>query len=239
MLENRLKPNNRASLIALVGAGGKTTTMLHLANYFKQLDMRVLVTTTTRIFVPEKDQYDQFVLHENPSFNKEDIESGTIVLAGKGMDEKNKIIGLDSKTINEIYLNAIFDLILVEADGSKRKPIKAPENHEPVIPQNATHVIGVIGLDSLGGKVNTETVHRLEAFKNVTGAKEDDIIDETMVVALINHTEGLFKNAPKRAKKMVLLNKAINETLIQKGNQIKDYLKNTELEVFIRGRYDD
>ena len=39
-------------LIAAVGAGGKTSTLFWLAELFQQAGRRVLLTTTTHMFVP-------------------------------------------------------------------------------------------------------------------------------------------------------------------------------------------
>lgn len=241
MLKNVINiKKNEKLMIALVGAGGKTTTMLYLANYYKKLDMRVLVTTTTRIFVPEKSEYDNSLMTESEIIDFNDVRKGTVTLLGKGIDEKNKVIGLDINTIDELYIKSLFDIILVEADGSKRKPIKAPEFHEPVIPMECTHVIGVIGLDALGREVNDENVHRLKAFKKITEAKNGDLINNNMLLALINHKNGLFKNVPKKSKKILLLNKAITSDLKEKGKVLKDELCwNKEIEVVIRGRYND
>lgn len=241
MLKNVLSiKKNEKFMIALVGAGGKTTTMLYLAEYYKKLDMRVLVTTTTRIFVPEKSKYDNFIMNESENIDFKDIRKGTITLLGKGIEKNNKVIGLDIKTIDELYLKSLFDIILVEADGSKHKPIKAPELHEPVIPIECTHVIGVIGLDALGSEVNDENVHRLKAFKRITEAKNGDLINNNMLLSLINHENGLFKNVPKKSKKILLLNKAINSELEEEAKVLKNKLCwNKEIQVVIRGRYND
>ena len=71
----------------------------------------------------------------------------------------------------------LFDFILVEADGAKRKPIKAPADYEPVIPSSTTLVIGVIGLDALGKAIDEETIHRCELFCSLTGKKAGNTID--------------------------------------------------------------
>lgn len=42
------------------------------------------------------------------------------------------------------------DLILIEADGAKRKPCKAPRSHEPVLLPECDTVLCVFGLKSIG-----------------------------------------------------------------------------------------
>src|SRR5262249_57619382 len=50
--------------------------------------------------------------------------------------------------------------ILDEADGSRTRPFKAPADHEPVIPEETTLVIAVVGADVLGQPLDGEHVHR-------------------------------------------------------------------------------
>ncbi len=224
-------------IIALVGAGGKTTTMMHLANHLKNLNMRVMVTTTTRIFVPEQAFYDLLTMQKDLEDQKPLIGPGTITVIGNGIEEPNKLIGVNPEWLDKIASDKWFDVILVEADGAKRKPIKAPASHEPVIPKDASCVIGVIGLDALGKPLSNEWVHRLAEFKTITHAAEGDLIDDEMVMNLIVHPEGLFKNTPSKAEKIVLLNKAETTMHLITANNIKSLLKGTEINIFVRSRH--
>src|SRR5579859_695298 len=58
-------------LIAIVGAGGKTTTMYTLASELAQRGKRVITTTTTQIFYPEPGETDTLIFAaETPSLLK-------------------------------------------------------------------------------------------------------------------------------------------------------------------------
>ena len=46
-------------------------------------------------------------------------------------------------------LASLCDVMLIEADGAKHKPLKVPADWEPVIPEFADIVVSVIGLDCL------------------------------------------------------------------------------------------
>jgi probable selenium-dependent hydroxylase accessory protein YqeC len=110
--------------------------------------------------------------------------------------------------VDEIYQKHFFDYIIVEADGSKRRPIKAPAHYEPVIPGETTRVIGVIGLDALGKPITDQYVHRSSLFCSITGKKMGDTIDRKCLIHLILSQEGLFKDVPRDCKKYVVFNKA-------------------------------
>ena len=204
-----LDPHAR-ELVCLIGAGGKTSVMFNLASALKSMGKKVLVTTTTKIFVPSKNQCNSIVFDASGTsarFNK--IKPGSITCLGKELNETaNKIIGVDKEVVDRLFDSRFFDWILVEGDGAKRKTIKAPQEGEPVVPEKTTLALGIIGLDALGMTVNENHVHRCTLFCTVTGAKKNDMIDENHISRLILSPKGLFKNIPKGTKHMVLLNKA-------------------------------
>ncbi len=208
----RIKPG-KPEMLSLVGGGGKTTTMFALAQALKQKGCRVLVTTTTNIFYPEPGQCDSIVMDSSPSVDLfRAAESGIVVCLGGGVfGELKKVKSIAPDFLDRLFAENIFDHILVEADGAKRKAIKASAEYEPVIPDLTTGVIGVIGTDALGQAVEDKNVHRLEKFCEITGLIPGKIIDEKTVVTLIEHSGGLFKGTPENAVRTVLLNKADTE----------------------------
>ena len=137
---------------AIIGAGGKTTLMLRLAEELSRRG-RVIVTTTTHIFPPQNMPFSEIAVQPKPV-----LCVGTPCENGK-LTAPREAIGL---------LARYADYVLVEADGSKRLPIKAHAAHEPVIPAEAEQVICVVGASGLYGSV-AENVHRPEVFAALTG----------------------------------------------------------------------
>ncbi|MBW1649406.1 MAG: putative selenium-dependent hydroxylase accessory protein YqeC [Deltaproteobacteria bacterium] len=198
------------SLISFVGAGGKTTTMFNLAKKFKKLGNKVLITTTTKILFPSEDNgCDTFIFDasDNPELlNK--IKNGTITCLGKKPDFKKKIIGSKPEYINKIFAQNKFDIILVEADGAKQKPIKASAEYEPIIPQATTTAFGIIGIDAIGTTIEENNVHRAKIFCQITNSKIGAKINEKIITKLILSKKGLFAKTPVLCQKILLLNKA-------------------------------
>lgn len=213
---------SRKELLSFIGGGGKTTTIFKLAKELKILGKKVLITTSTAIYYPEKHIYDKIIVNSSDEFmeNLENIDCGTITVIGRGISKEKKLLGLSRELIEKIHHKKIFDYILLEADGSKRKPIKAPADHEPVIPRNTDKTIGVIGIDSIGKRINEENVHRPELFCKATESKMEDIISETNIYKLIKSNVGLFKGVPAESKKYVLLNKVDNKEQQRKAEKI-------------------
>ena len=96
--------------------------------------------------------------------------------------------------------------MLIEADGAKHKPLKVPEEWEPVIPRFADIVISVIGLDCLGHPIR-EVTHRAEKTSGFLQKNMDAPVTGEDVVKIASSIHGLFKNVEKRIYR-VYLNKA-------------------------------
>ncbi|MBU5425188.1 putative selenium-dependent hydroxylase accessory protein YqeC [Tissierella pigra] len=225
MIYNILKLDlNNGEVISVVGGGGKTTTIFQLAKELKSLNKKVLITTTTAIYNPDEKEYDCFFLEDIKDFQPTD---GTITIFGQKIVGE-KLIGVSLEKLDEIIEKRVFDFILIEADGAKKKPIKAPETYEPVITKNTTKTIGVIGLDSLGRAINEENVHRPEIFTKITNTKLSDIIKADIIIRLVLEKEGIFKSA--KGEKILLLNKANKENLIKEAIEIRANLLNRGIE---------
>ena len=223
---------NTSEVICFVGAGGKTTAMFTLAKEFKRLWKRVLVTTTTNIYYPDKGECDDIVISDvmdSRIFDR--VREKGVIGFGREIINGRKLAGVSKEFIENLYEKKVFDYILVEADGSKRKPIKAPARYEPVIPSNTTRTVGVIGLDAVGTKINTSSVHRPELFCSVTGTHLGDAIDEETIVQLIVSPEGLFKGVTAQNKKYLLLNKAEDIQRRSAALLIIDLLKERETDI--------
>ncbi len=202
---------DQAELICLVGAGGKTTTLFKMARELKRLKKRVLVTTTTAILCPSQEECDEVIINSlnDPAIFTE-VTKGSVSVFGRELLDEGKLRGIDKEFIDELYKENIFDHIIVEGDGSKQRPIKAPAYYEPVIPGKTTRTIGVVGLDAIGKRADSGCVHRPEELTKVTGSGGEAVIDEEAVARLIVSQAGLFKSVPEGCQKYLLLNKAEN-----------------------------
>lgn len=228
----------KSELISIVGGGGKTTSMFRLARELLKHDKKVLISTTTAIFKPEDDTYEKLYLTEDTDYRYIKGSTSGITVIGSRIDStKNKLMGVDGEVIDDIFKSKVFDYIIIEADGANRKPIKAPAQHEPVIPRMTTKVIGLIGTDCIGKKIYEENVHRAAIFVQVTNSKLGDIIDENTIYNLAVAKEGIFKSAPLHSKKYIILNKVENKERARVSEKVKSkvFSTNTDIENVIIG----
>ncbi|MEG2917282.1 selenium cofactor biosynthesis protein YqeC [Clostridium sp.] len=197
----------KGEVISIAGAGGKTTLMFTLA---KELRSRgnVLVTTTTKIYLPQHKDYDGLIIKDglknNSEVNKTILTTKLgIHVYGSSINEEGKLLGIDDRDLINEGLN--YDYTLIEADGAKRKQVKGWNSNEPVISALTTITIGVLSGEALKLPANSSNVHRLKEFEELTLAKEGDIINEGNIISLIFNKSGLFKNS--QGKKILFINK--------------------------------
>lgn len=199
-------------IVTLTGAGGKTTTMLHLAREAYAVGKRMLVTVTTKIYESDAARFGPLV------YAAEKLSGKRLAVYVAGKDESTgKLIGIDPDAIPDG-----FDLVLVEADGSAGKPLTAPKAHEPVIPASTTTVLAVAGLDALGQPVHA--MHRPEVIANLTGVSLDAPVNAEVMAAVLSHPLGNTKGRPARARVIYLLNKADDDERLQHGKAVAELL---------------
>ena len=214
--------------MAFVGAGGKTTCMFRLAEELKKLGAKVVVTTTTKIWYPKAFQYDRLIIHPEAEEVLAQVASaapGTItVVAEEVLGASGKLKGFAPEIYDRLLCAGLVDYILVEADGSKSKPVKAPGEHEPVLPKRTELVIGLTGFDCYSRTIDRETVFRMDEFCNVTKKSAGEKIDTEALLSLLSSKTGLFKAAPTNARKVWILNKVDESKTLAIAEQVGRYI---------------
>ena len=98
--------------------------------------------------------------------------------------------------------------LLIEADGARRKPLKAPADHEPAIPAWVDTTAVVCGLAGLGHPLSLQWVHRTQRFAELSGLSPGETIGVDHLVKVLLHPEGGLKGVPTGARPVVILNQA-------------------------------
>lgn len=173
-------------IISVVGSGGKTTLVKHLANQYRKAGKTVLVTTSTHMFIEENT-----LLTDDAAVIIHTLQETGYAMAG--IPDESKFKALSQETFEAVLPYA--DVVLVEADGSKGLPLKYPNDTEPVIPEMTDEIIVVCGLNALGQKAK-DVCHRLELVQACLGIEADTIITADHVQKLV--ADGYLK--PLREK---------------------------------------
>jgi len=212
-------------VIALSGGGGKTTLMFRLAAELAASGQRVVTTMTTRIFVSQMAQAPHtLVLHGEGALLAQLPEAlaehGHVLIAGSTMVEQDKVQGVPPEFLDRIAAQPTVDVVIVEADGSRRLPFKAPAQHEPVIPTSTTVLVPVVGLDVVEKPLVAGQVHRPEIVAALSDAALGDPVTPEMIAAVLTHPEGGAKGLPSGARLVPFLNKVEDEATLAAARQI-------------------
>lgn len=190
---------------AIIGSGGKTTLLRTLSG---ELPGRVLLCTSTH-FQGYADL--PTVLDPTEADLRKALAAHPIVCAA-GRSPTGKLVdcGLPYETLADLA-----DFVLVEADGSRRRPLKAHALHEPVIPPCTRQVICVVGLSGLHRPVS-EVIHRPELFCPLASCTpEDEATPERVARALVQeHLADTY-----------FLNQAESSSALQDAKIIASHLK--------------
>jgi len=105
---------------------------------------------------------------------------------------ENRISGLNDASID--HLHSLCQKqnypLLIESDGSRCKPLKAPGAHEPAVPAWVDTVVVVAGMSGLGKPLGTEWVHRPQIFALLCGLNEGALVTPAALARVLTHPAG-------------------------------------------------
>lgn len=216
----------RSAVVSLTGAGGKTGTLFQLARELS-VHQRVIVTTTTHLGAWQAHLADTHLIAQRP----EELllpEKGVVLVTGENQGDR-------SGAVPESILNYLCETsrvsaspLLIEADGARQKPLKAPARHEPAIISSTGLVIHLAGLSALGAPLTEQNVQRSQIFSTLSGLNCGKPISPEAVINVLRHPQGGLKNIPAGARRVVFLNQADTPVLESLGGEMSTAL----LEVF-------
>jgi probable selenium-dependent hydroxylase accessory protein YqeC len=205
----------KGDIVAFVGAGGKSSAILQAASELGKAGMPVLVAPTTKMFVREADRVGRVLTSEDGDGLRSKVTEALVehgaVVAGSGILSKQRVGGVDPSWVPQLAPQN--GVTLVEADGSRRRPLKGTAAHEPLLPHGATLVVVVGGIRALGKPLSEERVHRLEVFSELTGIGPGHTIDAG---AFARSLLAGLRNTPDKARQAALL------TDVEPGRSMSD-----------------
>ena len=187
------------ALVSFIGGGGKTTALFALGRHRPG---RTVITTTTKMGV-ERTGGRPVVLGAADAELARALDDHDCVIAWDRIDD-HRAVGVAPEVCDRWA--TFVDTVAVEADGSRRKPFKAPREYEPVVPSASTHVVACVGIAALGVPV-VDGCQRPDRVAALAGCGEDDVLTPERLARVLLSPAGSRKDVPADASFAVLLNR--------------------------------
>lgn len=214
-------------VLSIVGAGGKTTTALHLAQEFVSTKTAVAVTTSTHMQIEAKPW---FLLEESMEKLLETLEREKQVWFGIPEPLKEPGGVRKMRMVSDPFFRKVCALqipVIVEADGARRMPCKVPGEHEPVLYPETTEVLAVYGLDAIGKSIQ-DSCFRPEKVAEVLKKQQTDCLDAKDIAMLATDKQGGRKGVSENQNYWIILNKADDEERIEVAKCICEKISEQE-----------
>ncbi|MCY3958628.1 MAG: selenium cofactor biosynthesis protein YqeC [Chloroflexi bacterium] len=189
-------------IVAIVGAGGKTTTMFALANALAERGLRVVTTKSTTIHRPSMARAPRLLISPPDRWRAElppALDAHPVITVVTAAPTPRRYNGIPPDLAPELLESSGADVLMVEADGARRRLLKAPASHEPAMPPSATLVIPVACLAAVGRPLAERHVHRSELVAAILGAALDTPLTIDHVLTLLLDPRAGRKSAPPTA----------------------------------------
>ena len=214
-------------VISLCGAGGKTSLMAALVREFaSNSGERILATTTTKMGSDEAEgPWRACQAADAADLLAKSDDDADPVLAYRDLDSaRGRLLGFPTHVIDDLARSGRFTRILVEADGSRRKPLKAPTTHEPAFPVTTDAVVMVAGASGLGQPLDDENVFRADRWSLLTDTDLAQPVTAEALARIVVHADGLARNAPARAQRILFINQADTPDRVAAACRVLDCL---------------
>ena len=155
------------AVISVVGAGGKTSLIFAWAHELAAAGKNVVITTTTHMYRPERME-----------------EDGIRIVVSDDPERPDKVSAPPAEVLDSLRDTA--DVVLIEADGSRRMPLKWPADREPVIPDYTDVTVCVAGLSALGRRT-ADVVYNAEGLPDVL---KRETADMNLIHAIVSSRDG-------------------------------------------------
>lgn len=204
-------PVERGAVVSLAGGGGKTRLMYALAGALTRQGRRVVTTTTTRIYPPAGDDSPALLLLEGCADAlgaiRRQLDETALATVAHRRNPDGKLAGVPGALVDDWAAAGIAEAIIVEADGSAGRPLKAARDGEPVFPRSSTDCVLVMGIEALGRPLDETHVFRSALAREITGLPPGAPVTPDAAALLLLGPRGLARAAPARSRLTVFLNK--------------------------------
>ena len=217
-------------VVSVVGGGGKTTvirTMLRECMETCAERIPCAVSTTTHI---QKIKAEYFLGEPSMKMFRQKLADYGAVWMGCEIQE-GKLASFSEEFLEEICREPV--LLLLEADGAKHLPVKAPAGHEPVICEKTDIVLNVYGMCAIGKQIK-DVCFRIEEVEKILGKTAEDILCPEDIVTLAVSRDAGRKCVTDEIEYQVILNQADTEEQRKMAMQLAEEIEKKLSEMYTK-----
>ncbi len=195
-IDSLIKSDSNKLIIGITGAGGKTSTMIALGQYYRDKGNKVLLSTTTKVQSPRFYNFEvnHVFIDESEFFNHTPKNGESVLFVEKHIMNAKKAIAPRDEILSIITNN--YDVVIFEADGARCLPCKIHSDRDPVITKDMNAIIAMVGLSSYAEM----------AANVVMGEDSTKIVDINYYQNLIDEESGLLKGINENHKAIIFFN---------------------------------
>lgn len=192
---------DNGGVVSITGAGGKTSTLKALGQYYRKKGLSVLLTTTTKIQSPKTFDYDAdyAFTDEGDALQHEPEKGQSVFYAQRALMDPKKLVSPRPDVLSLLIKR--YDVTIIEADGAKGLPLKYHSDRDPVIVDETTAVLAIMGASSYGDTVDNSCF----------GCESIAPVDMKFINYLIKDDQGALKGMRERS--LLFINQADEKTL--------------------------
>ncbi|MFC7204197.1 selenium cofactor biosynthesis protein YqeC [Haloferax namakaokahaiae] len=187
----------RSELVGVVGAGGIKPFLYRLT---EELDAVLTSTVGIPIF---DDHVAALAVTEDPVSALENHSRRPLGLV-PARQSNERYRGYSTERVDE-FAHLTSDQVIVKADGARSRLLKAPDDHEPQLPETTDIVCPLASVKAVGESLTEATVHRPERVASVTECSPGEALSPWDIASVIASHDGGLKCVPRTARVVPVL----------------------------------
>jgi len=188
----------RGGIVAVVGAGGKKSTLHRLLEAHRVIGTkRIALTTTVKMAPASASETIDVIIGTADEVLKavrSDGRSEASVLIASPSTTANRLAGMPPDVIPKIHTDGRYDVTFVKADGARMRWIKTPKDNEPLLPNGATTILPIVSAGVIGKPLSDRVAHRPEKLSMVVDAAMGTELTPEHVARLLVSEQGALQH---------------------------------------------
>jgi molybdenum cofactor cytidylyltransferase len=196
----------KGDVVALIGAGGKTSLLVGIGYELAEANWRVLATATVPVPAEQLDLMPRALpVSAGPQAVSQALTESRFVFLYDRI-HRGKVYGPNPVFIQQLLDIVDSDVILVEADRADNLPFKAPHDDEPVIPLGTSLVIPVASFKAVGQPLDDLHVYNPQSMVEQCGFTKGALVRPSWIAQVVRDENMGMRGIPPGVRTVAFFN---------------------------------